>query len=184
MHKKIALSLIVCSAPLLADEPWQFQIGIGKGLNKVLIQQHGIANAEAASVGVHIPVDWASGFDWGGVDKTFIKLQCSYLSGEYQQRDERLSIIESALVFRWIPRSDPLWFSEIGVGISHLSDSEFESISMHGQNNFSLDFALGKQLEWAPNWELSVRYRHYSNGYTHRPNPGLDYGTLVMAYRF
>jgi opacity protein-like surface antigen len=184
MYKKIALMVSLGLPSLTQAESWQWQIGIGKGLNKALIQQHGIANAEAASVGVHIPVDWVSAFAWGGVDRTYIKLQYSYLSADFPSPPQHLSIAESALVFRWIPRSDPDWFSEIGVGVSHLSSRTFGDIQMHGQNNFSLDFAVGKQLAFASNWEVSVRYRHYSNGYTHRPNPGLDYGAIVIGYRF
>ena len=185
MYKKIAgiISLLLCCTAASA-EAWQWQMGFGKGLNKVLIQQHGIANAEAASVGVHLPVDWVAAFEWGGVDKTYIKLQYSHLWGDYHDQTPQLSISETALEFRWLADDYPLWFAEIGVGLSHLSDRRYESIEMHGPNNFSLDFALGKRLDVAPNWELSLRYRHYSNGYTHRPNPGLDYGAVVLAYLF
>lgn len=186
MYKKIARCLMLLALSLSASqaEQWQFQTGIGKGLNKILIQQYGIANAEVASVGAHIPVAWADAFDWAKVDRTYIKFQYSHLWGEGAEHSEQLSIGESALVFRWAQLSHREWFGEIGVGVSHLSERVYQATETHGQNNFALDFALGHALSWAPNWELSLRYRHYSNGYTHRPNPGLDYGALVLAYRF
>lgn len=186
MYKKIARSLIVISVSISAAqaEDWQFQTGIGKGLNKILIQQDGIANAEAASVGVHIPVAWQNGFDWAQVERTYIKVQYSHLWGNWREHGEQISISETALVFRWSSPQQSAWFGEIGVGVSHLSERVYQNIETYGQNNFALDFALGREWIWAPNWELSLRYRHYSNGYTHRPNPGLDYGALVLAYRF
>jgi hypothetical protein len=186
MYKKIACAVIVklgCLSVACADQ-WQFQLGLGKGLNKALIQQYGIANAEVASVGVHIPIAWATAFDWAAVDQTYFKLQHAHLWGEGAEHREQLSVSEAGLVFRWQANGASEWFYETGIGLSHLSDRRYQAIETHGQNNFALDFALGHCLPWASQWELSLRYRHYSNGYTHRPNPGLDYAALVLAHRF
>lgn len=188
MHKKITRLMFWCCFMLLAlrasAQEWQWQMGMGKGLNKALIQQHGIANAEVASIGASMPLAWAQAFSWADVDHTFFTVHYAHLWGEYAQHHEQLSISAAALIFRWDQTSSVMGFVEAGVGVSHLSEAVFEGIETYGQNNFALDFALGDTLPWSANWEWSVRYRHYSNGYTHRPNPGLDYAVLLLAYRF
>ncbi|HEX4910028.1 MAG TPA: acyloxyacyl hydrolase [Permianibacter sp.] len=153
---------------------------LGKGLNDALIQSDNIASTEIAGVDLRWRTEAADWFDWAEVDELHINLQLAHWRGDHLGEREHLNTIALAALWRWQHEND--WFFDASVGAARHSERRYEEVELAGRNQFSLDFAVGRQF--AEHWEWSVRYRHYSNGYTARPNPGLDGMVLALSRRF
>ena len=153
---------------------------VGKGLNDQLIQSKNIASTDIVGVDLRWQTDWASTFDWAHVDALYITLQLAQWQGRHLGESEQMNLVALSALWRW--QHPDNWFADAGVGATRLSKEVYEEVTLAGRNQFALDFAVGKQI--AEHWELSLRYRHYSNGYTARPNPGLDGAVLLLSRRF
>ena len=153
---------------------------LGKGLNDALIQSDNIASTEIAGVDLRWRTEAADWFDWAEVDELHINLQLAHWRGDHLGEREHLNTVALAALWRWQHEND--WFFDASVGAARHSERRYEEVELAGRNQFSLDFAVGRQF--AEHWEWSVRYRHYSNGYTARPNPGLDGMVLALSRRF
>lgn len=153
---------------------------LGKGLNDALIQSDNIASTEIAGVDLRWRTDAADWFDWAEVDELHVNLQLAHWRGDHLGECEHLNTIALAALWRWQHEAD--WFFDASVGAARHSERRYEEVELAGRNQFSLDFAVGRQF--AERWEWSLRYRHYSNGYTARPNPGLDGMVLLLSRRF
>lgn len=171
----VALSLLASEVAALDAAGLVF----GKGLNDDLIQSGDIASTEIAGVDLRWHTDWADYFSWAEVDQTYVNVQFAHWSGAHLGRREDMDVAALTALWRW--HHDDGWFADAGVGVSRLTDRVYEEVELASRNQFALDFAVGKQL--AKNWELSLRYRHYSNGYTKSPNPGLDGAVLLLSYQ-
>lgn len=155
-------------------------LALGKGLNDVLIQSGNIASTEIIGMDWRHAVAAAEWFDWADVDVVYLNLQLAHWRGEHQGGSERMNLLALAALWRWwLPEQ---WFAEASVGVARHSERIYESVELAGRNQFALDFAVGQSLDAA--WEWSLRYRHYSNGYTADPNPGLDGAVLLLTRQF
>lgn len=152
----------------------------GKGLNDKLIQSGNIASTEIVGLDLQWRTDWQDHFAWANVDSTRVNLQVAHWRGEHLGAPHELDLIAVSALWRW--QHAEHWFGEAGVGVSRLSERVYEEVEMAGRNQFALDFAIGREL--SEQWQMSLRYRHYSNGYTQRPNPGLDGVVLVLNRQF
>ncbi len=153
---------------------------LGKGLNDQLIQSKNIASTEIVGLDLRWQTDWQQTFAWANVDELHINLQLAHWQGRHLGESEQMNLLALSALWRWQHADN--WFADAGVGVTRLSKDVYEEVTLAGRNQFALDFAVGKQL--AERWELSLRYRHYSNGYTARPNPGLDGAVLLLSHRF
>lgn len=72
----------------------------------------------------------------------------------------------------------------IGAGISPtvLSRSEFDAEDLGGQFHFTSHVRVG--YRFTDHWEFSYRFQHMSNAGIDEPNPGVDFHTLELGYRF
>ena len=177
----------LCSIALLAaivttDSQAQDAVGliVGKGMSDILIQHDNISSTEIVGVDLRWQIAGADWFAWANVDELHVNLQLAHWQGSHLGESEQMNIVALAALWRW--RHEDNWFADASVGAARHSERVYEEVELAGRNQFSLDFAVGKQL--TPDWELSVRYRHYSNGYTARPNPGLDGAVLSLNYVF
>jgi len=153
---------------------------LGKGMNDVLIQSGSIASTEIGGVDLRWPTEWADTFAWFEVDQVFVNVQLAHWRGSHGGAGDELNVMALTALWRWQQEND--WFADAGVGVTRLSQDTYEDVELSGRNQFALDFAVGKRLN--ERWELSLRYRHYSNGYTANPNPGLDGAVLLASYLF
>ena len=170
--------LVLC--PSLASALDAAGLVLGKGLNNALIQSDNIASTEIAGVDLRWRTEAADWFDWAEVDELHINLQLAHWRGDHLGEREHLNTIALAALWRWQHEKD--WFFDASVGAARHSERRYEEVELAGRNQFSLDFAVGRHF--ADHWEWSVRYRHYSNGYTARPNPGLDGMVLLLSRQF
>lgn len=173
------LTLASLALPATAGEVY---VGYAKGLNDALIQSGSIASADGGELGVSLasPHYWTLSQPY---DLNLrLELAASHLDGEHRGGHDEMDIWALRPVLRW--QAGSTWFVDAGLGYAHLSDEQFEAIRMGSRDNFSIVVGAGWQLDEARRWSLNLRYNHFSNGYTSTPNPGLDYATTTLAYRF
>ncbi len=154
----------------------EFILGLGKGMDDTLIQSKSISNAEQAELAWSYKLtDFEIGYP--GTWEWWFQAGVAQLEGEYQDNDVNITISHIKPIIRWYPKNKAgKLFYEAGVGLAHLSEREFKKIKMPTNINFSVHLAAGWRVSDAMN--LSLRYNHFSNGFTHNPNPGLDYLSL------
>ncbi len=154
----------------IAEQEWI--LGLGKGMDDTLIQSKSISDAE----------QWEISWSWN-LKKIDSKkygyyewwLQAGYMEfhGEHQGVKDELSLYQLKPIIRIYPDgADGSLFFEAGLGASRLSKKTFEQITIKTQGNFVIHAAAG--WKFSENSKLSLRYSHFSNGYTHTPNPGID----------
>ncbi len=155
-------------------------IGIGKGMDDTLIQSKSIADAEQWEFSWSWDLDKSSETDFGYA-QWWIQAGYLELSGEHLGVSDELSLIQLKPILRLYPAGKGAsYFVEAGLGAAKLSKKSFEQIIIKTKGNFVIHAAFGWEL--GENSKLSLRYSHYSNGYTHTPNPGID--TLAINFHW
>ncbi|QKX18632.1 acyloxyacyl hydrolase [Microbulbifer sp. YPW1] len=152
----------------------------GKGIGSALIQQDSTAGADLVGANwSYLFYDYPSQhhFQW------WAQVSYSYMWRDYRGRDQKQHIWELKPVLRWYPRREARGlFGEVGVGAAYLDERSFGAVELSTNLNFSLHFAAGYTLQSGNT--LSLRYSHFSNGYTNTPNPGFDFASLNWHTRF
>ncbi|WP_288130243.1 acyloxyacyl hydrolase [Microbulbifer sp.] len=147
----------------------------GGGMGNFLIQQD--SNAGAKLVGAN----WSYQFyDYPSQHHLQWWAQVSY-SYMWDERaggiEDRQHIVEVKPVLRMYPSAEAKgFFGEAGLGAAYLDEREFGNISLSTNLNFSMHFAAG--YTFPGDCAVSLRYSHFSNGYTNTPNPGFDFFSL------
>ncbi len=175
----------LCSHTSLA-ESWLKQgaheliLSGGKGLGDALIQQKSIAGSEM------VGANWSYQFyDYPSHHhlQWWAQVSYSYMWHDYRGQDQKQHIWELKPVLRWYPQREAQGlFGEVGVGAAYLTERSFGAIDLSTNLNFSLHFAAGYTLDSGNTF--SIRYSHFSNGYTNTPNPGFDFASLNWHTKF
>lgn len=183
-HVQLVLPPVICALfamPAQAetgDQEWIFSAG--KGLGSALIQQKSIASASMLGANYSYQFyDYPSRYriQW------WAQASYSYMQNDYRGRDQTQHIWELKPVMRWYPGPEAThWFGEVGVGAAYLTERSFGPIELSTNLNFSLHFAGGYTLQNGQT--LSLRYSHFSNGYTNTPNPGFDFASFNWHVTF
>jgi|GEM_PF-1215402 len=176
---------LLCSQATIA-EGWLKQgaqeliLSGGKGLGSALIQQKSIAGAGM------VGANWSYQFyDYPSNHhlQWWAQVSYSHMWHDYQGRDQKQNIWELKPVLRWYPQREAVgFFGEVGVGAAYLTERSFGAIDLSTNLNFSLHFAAGYTLQ--SDNSLSLRYSHFSNGYTNTPNPGFDFASINWHTKF
>ncbi|MCQ3829627.1 acyloxyacyl hydrolase [Microbulbifer elongatus] len=152
----------------------------GKGLGSALIQQKSIAGSDM------LGVNWSYQFyDYPGNHhfQWWAQVSYSHMWIDYQGEDQKQQIWELKPVVRWYPQREAQGlFGEFGIGAAYLTERSFGAIDLSTNLNFSLHFAGGYTLD--NGHTVSLRYSHFSNGYTNSPNPGFDFASLNWHAKF
>ncbi|WGL16765.1 acyloxyacyl hydrolase [Microbulbifer bruguierae] len=152
----------------------------GKGLDNTLIQQKSIASAEM------LGVNWSYQFyDYPGKHRLqwWAQVSYSYMWEDHKGDEQTQQIWELKPVLRWYPRHEAQGlFGELGIGAAYLTERSFGAIDLSTNLNFSLHFGAGYTL--LNGSTISLRYSHFSNGYTNTPNPGFDFASLNWHVHF
>jgi lipid A 3-O-deacylase len=86
-------------------------------------------------------------------------------------------------VFRYENKNKLGFYAEIGVGahvLSHTYDNNDDGLS----TAYQFGDHIGVGYVFNKNWEVALKMQHFSNGGIKKPNSGVDYGVLKLAYRF
>jgi len=86
-------------------------------------------------------------------------------------------------VFRFEKTNKLGLYAEIGIGahlLSHHYDNNDDGLS----TAFQFGDHIGIGYVFNKNWEVAVKMQHFSNGSIKKPNSGVDYGVVKLAYRF
>jgi len=86
-------------------------------------------------------------------------------------------------VFRYENKNKLGFYAEIGIGahvLSHHYDNNDDGLS----TAFQFGDHIGVGYVFNKNWEVALKMQHFSNGSIKKPNSGVDYGVLKLAYRF
>ena len=152
----------------------------GTGLDDTLIQSGDISAADSVGADLYFEYDFAEALKILNVSKTLFNVHFAQARASAALANNEIDVMGVSALWRWQSRSGV--FFDAGVGLAYLSEDTFLKVKMGSQENFVLDFALGYQF--SSHWDMSLRYRHYSNGYTQSPNPGLDFAVAQVNYWF
>jgi lipid A 3-O-deacylase len=86
-------------------------------------------------------------------------------------------------VFRYENKSKLGLYAEIGIGahlLSHTYNNNDDGLS----TAYQFGDHIGVGYVFNKNWEVALKMQHFSNGGIKKPNSGVDYGVLKVAYRF
>lgn len=104
------------------------------------------------------------------------------------ERATDLTAATAGPMFRWQPRK-ALWksvlpYTEIGVGLSWLSETEIEGrmLSLHFQ--FEDKCGLGMRFGSQQQYDIALRAYHYSNASIKRPNSGVNLAMVSFGVWF
>lgn len=170
-----AAATLIAAAPAHADPAVHVAFGrdTDNGLNKY-----------------EVGLNWDSGFAWGNPNGWGAKLQYEVELARWNTRrgTNRQDVTEFGLspILRiekrgasWVP------FAELSVGLrllssTHTSDEHRYSTAFQFSDMAGIGVAFGPQQRA----EVGFRYQHISNASIKRPNPGTDFYTGYVRYRF
>ncbi|WP_114416859.1 acyloxyacyl hydrolase [Marinospirillum perlucidum] len=124
--------------------------------------------------------------DWLQI-KLYGQVALEYWEGKREAgTQDRNNLLVLTPVFRlqtplaWLP------YLETSIGATFMSASRFPATDHEfGQNyQFSDTLALGWQWGAQQQWELALRYRHYSNNGMAEQNNGIDFNILALSYHY
>lgn len=105
--------------------------------------------------------------------------------GKFKGQDHSRSVISYTPVF--VLDFDKLFFDsykyyvDLAVGVSRISHTHIDSRRISTKFQFEDRISFGITRE---NWDLYLRYIHYSNASIKKPNDGIDIALLGLNYRF
>ncbi|SFV06231.1 Lipid A 3-O-deacylase (PagL) [Pseudoduganella namucuonensis] len=86
-------------------------------------------------------------------------------------------------VFRFQSDSKKGFYAEAGIGL-HLLSKTYNNNDDRLSTAFQFGDHIGVGYVFNNNWEVALKMQHYSNGGIKKPNSGVDYGVVKVAYRF
>ncbi len=125
------------------------------------------------SNGTHLSGYWDASFGaWRGD-------QYRNIPGQHQ------NLVDVGLtpVFRFENSNKKGWYYEGGIGVHMLSklyDNDDNRLSTH----FQFGDHLGIGYVFDNKWELAAKIQHFSNGGYKKPNSGVNYAVVKLAYHF
>jgi len=172
----VVLAFAAMAQPAHADSPWVptgafFQVGVGE-------------NAESATAGL----SWRWSRQWALGSGVISGSWAAAISG-WQYRasdgmgDSHLWQLSLTPIVRYTPAggSSP-WFIEGGIGATY-TDKIYvtEGKAFSTRFNFGDQIAIGATFGPAREYEVSLRFEHFSNAGIKRPNPGENFVQLRLA---
>ena len=104
-------------------------------------------------------------------------------------RATHLNAATTGPMFRWQRRqalgnSHILPYTELGIGLSWLSETEIEGrvLSLHFQ--FEDKFGIGARMGNSQQYDFAIRAYHYSNASIKRPNSGVNLAMVSFGFWF
>ena len=178
-HAAIGALLCAPATQVMAEQ--ELILSAGKGMGNELIQRDSISSADM--LGINYAHQLAEFPLTSGIWQWWAQGSYSYLQMDYQGETQEQNIIELKPVLRWYPGvSAQGLFAEAGVGAAYLTQKNFGDIELTTKPNFALHFVGGYRLHTGST--ISLRYSHFSNAYTNRPNPGFDFASLNWHFGF
>lgn len=86
-------------------------------------------------------------------------------------------------VFRFENTSKKGFYVEGGIG-AHLLTKTYDNNDDHLSTAFQFGDHLGVGYVFNNNWEVAVKAQHFSNGGIKKPNSGVDFLMMKVAYRY
>lgn len=170
-------AMMAAHATHAADFPLDSAYGeFGSG-SKVRMARVGVTQDWDAqwfkSNGTHLGGYWDASFGaWRGT-------QARNIPGARQE----LVDIGLTPVFRFQNDSKKGFYVEGGIGfhlLSHTYNNNDDALS----TAFQFGDHIGVGYVFKNNWEIAVKMQHFSNGGIKKPNSGVDYGVIKLAYRY
>ncbi len=169
MSKQLLPLLLLLANPVAANsELTHVAIGVGTG-------EAGVNTTRAALVQTIEPF-------WFGHMFSQLTLQMEYGADRWQD-DASTHYAYSLLPnirWNWHPSAQWQWFTELGIGVSYLQDTEIAHQRLGSNWQFEDRLGIGVSRE---RWSCVVRGYHYGNGGFHSPNDGLDLVNLEIEWR-
>lgn len=137
------------------------------------------------------------GMQWNW-DKKWFESDNTHLSGywdlslanwngrQYQDQKgehQNINVIGIAPVFRYQANNHYGPYVEAGVG-PHLLSELYDNNKKQLSTRFQFGSLIGIGYSFNQNWEIGLRYQHYSNASIKKPNDGVNFLIGRVGYRF
>ncbi len=155
-------------------------LSYGQGMTDALIQYKDISGAQQYSLGLFWDTDYTFQHDLLGHAELSVEAYWSKIS---KQQTMKVLALRPVLTFWESQQKTRIWYWQAGLGVSYFDNKHLDPIEFSSNAQFAMIFGIGMPLDKAKQHQLTLRYNHYSNGYTSRPNQGLDTLTLDWHYR-
>jgi len=140
---------------------------------------------------VGVTKDWPSNWSWFDSNGTHLTGYWDATIGYWQGRQannvpgDRQHIIDIGFtpVFRFENTSKKGLYFEGGIG-AHLLSHTYNNNDDGLATAYQFGDHIGVGYVFNNNWEVALKYQHYSNGGIKKPNSGVDVGVLKVAYKF
>jgi lipid A 3-O-deacylase len=96
---------------------------------------------------------------------------------------QRIVDIGFTPVFRFENKSKLGLYAELGIG-AHVMSETYNNNDDRLSTAFQFGDHIGIGYVFNKNWEVAVKMQHFSNASIKKPNSGVDYGVVKLAYRF
>ena len=169
-----ALAALFMSLPCLAIDGASFEAGGGDEVRMVRLGvQSNWQQRWFQSNGTHV------GGHWNAALGQWRASAWDHVPGQRHT----ITAIGLTPVFRW--QSDDLagWYAEGGIGLNLLSRL-YENNGDHLSTSFQFNDHLGAGYVFKNRWDLGVKFEHFSNGGIKKPNSGVNFVLVRLAYQF
>ena len=173
----LVISICLCNSLSASN----ISFSSGTGLDDTLIQSGNISSTSVN--GFLFETDLVKELTFYNIEFDLSMEFAAYsLKGRHNDLHEEMEIYHIKPKIRWY--SDSGYHLDIGLGVSSISEQHWEEINFSGTTLFALSTGIGWYFGESEQISVDLVYNHYSNGYTRTPNPGIDFMTLNVGYRF
>ena len=150
------------------------------------------ASASKVRMGrVGVTKDWNPNWSWFDSGNTHLTGYWDASAGYWQGRQyknvpgDKQHIVDIGFtpVFRFENKNKLGFYAEIGIG-AHLLSETYNNNDDGLSTAFQFGDHIGIGYVFNKNWEVALKMQHFSNGGIKKPNSGVDYGVIKLAYRF
>jgi lipid A 3-O-deacylase len=137
-----------------------------------------------------VGVQWAWDAQWDVFETARLSgywdLGLAYWHGKRHQdvedSEQNLAAIGIVPVFRLTPKEMYGPYVEVGIGGPHLLSERYDNNRRQLSTNFQFGSHLGLGYVFSSKLDVSLRYQHYSNASIKKPNDGVNFLILRLAY--
>jgi hypothetical protein len=140
---------------------------------------------------VGVTKDWNPDWSWFDSGNTHLTGYWDASAGYWQGRQynnvpgdkQHIGDIGFTPVLRFENKSKLGLYAELGIG-AHVMTKTYNNNDDRLSTAFQFGDHIGVGYVFNKNWEVAVKMQHFSNASIKKPNSGVDYGVVKLAYRF
>ncbi|NVK87393.1 MAG: acyloxyacyl hydrolase [Gammaproteobacteria bacterium] len=181
---RLVLILMILLSSVFSHAADGLFVSVGSGMGDALIQSGSTSSASVKGAGIRQL--GFEGVEFPHLGEFDVTWDLEWYQLQHQQQSTPLTLtiwaVKPTLLWSWPEIGNTV--TEFGLGVGHLSSTEYLMIQTSSHLQFAIHLGVGWQFGEAEQWRTILRYNHYSNGYLDQPNPGVDFMSLSLYYQF